>query len=160
MNMFLNLERLISPALVERLGWVLVHSLWQFAILAILAGVLVRALRRNSATARYNVLVITMALSVAAPVATWLLQPDGTRSGQVARSNVEVPEFKPEAEVVQAMAIAPSSEELLTAPPGKPAKITEKTAAFTPPITLETPVLPEAAPTPGGLVRVQSALRP
>ena len=31
---------------VERLGWVLVHSLWQFALVALLAGAIVRALRR------------------------------------------------------------------------------------------------------------------
>ena len=66
----------ISESVVERLGWVLVHSLWQFALVALLAGALVRALRRRSAATRYGVLVGAMAVSLTAPVATWMLQPD------------------------------------------------------------------------------------
>ena len=46
----------ISPMVVERLGWVLVHSLWQFALIALLASVTVRLLRRHSAALRYGVL--------------------------------------------------------------------------------------------------------
>ena len=64
---------------VERLGWVLVHSLWQFALMALLAGVTVRALRRRSAALRYVVLVAAMAVSVAAPVMTWMCSPNGER---------------------------------------------------------------------------------
>lgn len=62
--------------LVERLGWVLVHSLWQFALVALLAGVIVRTMRRSSAATRYGVLAVAMAVSVAAPVETWMLQPN------------------------------------------------------------------------------------
>ena len=42
MNALLRFEWLGADAVVERLGWVLVHSLWQFAIVALLAGVAVR----------------------------------------------------------------------------------------------------------------------
>jgi beta-lactamase regulating signal transducer with metallopeptidase domain/tetratricopeptide (TPR) repeat protein len=58
---------------IERLGWVLVHSLWQFTAVALLAGLTVLVLRRRSATLRYGLLVLAMAVSVAAPVATWFL---------------------------------------------------------------------------------------
>lgn len=58
--------------LVEQLGWMLIHSLWQFAILAWLAGITVRLLGRRSAALRYGILVIAMAILVMAPVATWL----------------------------------------------------------------------------------------
>ncbi|HEV3025198.1 MAG TPA: M56 family metallopeptidase, partial [Pirellulales bacterium] len=64
-----------SHSVVERLGWVLVHSLWQFGLVALLARVTLRALRQSSAAARYAVLVAAMAVSVAAPAATWVLQP-------------------------------------------------------------------------------------
>jgi beta-lactamase regulating signal transducer with metallopeptidase domain/WD40 repeat protein len=73
MNQVLAFEWPFSESVVERLGWVLVHSFWQFALVALLAGVTVRALRRNSATTRYSLLVVAMAVAVAAPVATWLL---------------------------------------------------------------------------------------
>jgi beta-lactamase regulating signal transducer with metallopeptidase domain len=66
----------ISESVVERLGWVLVHSLWQFALAALLAGACVRALHRRSAATRYRVLVVALAVSLTAPVATWMVQPD------------------------------------------------------------------------------------
>ena len=40
--------------MVERLGWVLVHSLWQFALVALVAGTVVRAMRRYSAAELRN----------------------------------------------------------------------------------------------------------
>ncbi len=64
-----------SQIVVERIGWMLVHSLWQFALVALLAGALVQAMRHRSAGMRYGVLVVAMTVSVAAPVATWLLLP-------------------------------------------------------------------------------------
>jgi beta-lactamase regulating signal transducer with metallopeptidase domain len=54
---------------------VLLHSLWQFALLALAAGATARTLRRSSAAARYAMFSATLALAVAAPVGTWLLQP-------------------------------------------------------------------------------------
>jgi hypothetical protein len=68
-----------SEAAIERLGWVLVHSLWQLAAAAMLAGVVVRTMRRNSAAARYTLLVFAMALAAAAPVATGIFLPDDAR---------------------------------------------------------------------------------
>ncbi|HEY2249781.1 MAG TPA: hypothetical protein VGH74_01925, partial [Planctomycetaceae bacterium] len=64
-----------SDAVVERLGWILVHSLWQFTLVALLAAAIVRALRRSSAKLRYLVLVVAMGVSVGVPVLTWMLQP-------------------------------------------------------------------------------------
>lgn len=64
-----------SFALVDHLGWVLIHSLWQFAAIALAAGLIVWTLRRSSATARYAVEVVAMGLVVAAPVITWGVLP-------------------------------------------------------------------------------------
>ncbi len=64
---------------IERLGWVLVHSLWQFALVALLASAIVRAMRRSSSAVRYGVLVVAMAVMVVVPVATWLLLPNDSR---------------------------------------------------------------------------------
>jgi len=75
MKVLLGFAWPISESVVERLGWVLVHSLWQFALAALLAGLAVRTLRRRSAATRYGVLVVALAVAVAAPVATWMLQP-------------------------------------------------------------------------------------
>ena len=64
MNVLLAFAWPISESLVERLGWVLVHSLWQFALAALLASVAVRALRRRSAATRYGVLVVALAMAL------------------------------------------------------------------------------------------------
>src|SRR5262245_57546531 len=77
----------LSESVVERLGWVLVHSLWQFALVALLAGAWGRALRRHSATTRYGVLVVAMAVSLAAPLATWRLQPDNAPDRSAGRDD-------------------------------------------------------------------------
>jgi beta-lactamase regulating signal transducer with metallopeptidase domain len=65
----------LSSEMIERLGWVLVHSVWQFAVVAIVAGMLVAVLRRRTATSRYAVLVTAMLLIVAVPCATWMMIP-------------------------------------------------------------------------------------
>ncbi|MDB5336402.1 MAG: TonB domain/peptidase domain protein [Planctomycetaceae bacterium] len=66
----------ISQAIVERLGWVLVHSLWQFILVALVAEVAMRGMRRNSSAARYGVLVVALLASVSLPATTCILQGD------------------------------------------------------------------------------------
>jgi beta-lactamase regulating signal transducer with metallopeptidase domain len=66
------LQFLTHSGWVERVGWVLVHSLWQFAILAIMAIVARRAFHRRSAALRYRTLLAAMLVLVALPVVTWL----------------------------------------------------------------------------------------
>jgi hypothetical protein len=57
---------------VDRFGWVLVHSLWQFVLLALGALVLQRVMLRCSAVARYWTLLLMMCAMTLAPVATWI----------------------------------------------------------------------------------------
>jgi beta-lactamase regulating signal transducer with metallopeptidase domain len=64
------LQLLMQSTWADRIGWVLVHSLWQFALVALLAVVLQGALKRCSASTRYRALLAAMALVVAVPVAT------------------------------------------------------------------------------------------
>ncbi|TYZ05806.1 M48 family metalloprotease [Hymenobacter lutimineralis] len=49
------LEQTLSPALVRALGWTLVHSLWQGAVVALALGGLLLLLRKHSADVRYRV---------------------------------------------------------------------------------------------------------
>lgn len=59
--------------LVERTGWMLLHSVWQFAFLALLLVVLERVLAKRSSTARYVTASIALCLMVASSVATYAL---------------------------------------------------------------------------------------
>lgn len=64
-----------SFALVDHLGWVLIHSLWQFAAIALVAGLVVWMLRRSTSTTRYAVWVIALGWAVTAPGVTWMVLP-------------------------------------------------------------------------------------
>ena len=47
------IEQILSPELLQALGWTLVHSLWQAALFALLLGVAFLLLRKYSARIRY-----------------------------------------------------------------------------------------------------------
>ncbi|MDA1230343.1 MAG: M56 family metallopeptidase [Planctomycetota bacterium] len=79
----------LSPEVIERLGWVLIHSLWQFAVVAILSAVIVSMLRHRSATMRYGVLVVAMSMMVIAPFVTWTLIPANSVSPTASASGYE-----------------------------------------------------------------------
>lgn len=74
MNGFRAIGLPVSESLTERLGWVLVHSLWQFTLIALLAGILLRLMQRNSSEARSGVLIGLLVLSLGVPLATWKIQ--------------------------------------------------------------------------------------
>jgi uncharacterized protein involved in exopolysaccharide biosynthesis/Zn-dependent protease with chaperone function len=82
MNALLDL---LSQPLTHRLGWVLVHSLWQGALAAALFGLLRTVLRRRSAQTRYVAGCVVLLALALAPVVTFLTLPgqasDSTGTG-------------------------------------------------------------------------------
>ena len=79
-ELFVNsVARLQSLALVERIGWLLVHSLWQFALVLALAALLDRLLRRASAATRYAWLLCALLSVAVLPALTWQLLPQPAR---------------------------------------------------------------------------------
>ena len=79
-----------AELIVNRLGWVLVHSTWQFVVLALVAMALLRGMRKSSAAARYLALLGVMWFVAIAPVATWFVLPSEVPSHSNAAS------FEPE----------------------------------------------------------------
>ena len=67
------LESVTSARLLEALGWALVNFLWQGATIGIVAAMVLLALRRCSANARYLVCCAALALMAIAPVATFFI---------------------------------------------------------------------------------------
>lgn len=65
----------IPSSLIEHAGWVLLHSVWQFATIAALIFVGNRLLKNASASARYMLLLSGLLLVTVAPVATWFVLP-------------------------------------------------------------------------------------
>jgi hypothetical protein len=56
------LEFLPQSTWTDRIGWVLIHSLWQFATAALFAIALQWTLRRRPATTRYMALLLVHAV--------------------------------------------------------------------------------------------------
>lgn len=72
MNAITLLESPAFHAHMERIGWVLVHSLWQFALVAALAGAVLQLTTRCSAQLRSAALLALLLVMIACPVATWM----------------------------------------------------------------------------------------
>src|SRR5437588_8933960 len=73
----------LSDTFIERLGWVLLHSVWLFALIALVVMVLERAMRRISSGARYGVFLLALAGMTLAPAATWLVLPGDSKLPEV-----------------------------------------------------------------------------
>lgn len=68
----MNLEILTNSRLIENLGWTLLHSLWQIALIALVLFLLLRILRRFSANARYLASVFALVFAFVLSVATFV----------------------------------------------------------------------------------------
>lgn len=95
-------QALLAAPLVESIGWALVHSTWQIALVAALFAVAQFALRRHSAALRYALgctALGTMAMVVAATVClVWTTLGDRSRPASIAaapRSVVVEPAIDP-----------------------------------------------------------------
>lgn len=74
MNEFFR--RVFSAEAIESIGWVLVHTFWQFSAIVLLAWAIDCILQKNSARLRYFSLLSMLLLVTAAPIATWWLSTD------------------------------------------------------------------------------------
>ena len=68
----MNWELLANSKLIENLGWTLLHSLWQIALIAFVLLAALRILREFSANARYTAAVFALVFASLLPVATFV----------------------------------------------------------------------------------------
>ena len=61
---------LVNCPLTHQIGWALLHSLWQGALVGAIFALLRFALRRRSASARYLAGCLSLGVLLAAPVLT------------------------------------------------------------------------------------------
>ena len=67
------MDTIFSQPFVEKLGWTLLHFVWQGAAVALLLALLLRILRGSTANLRYIISCAALALMILAPVATILM---------------------------------------------------------------------------------------
>jgi len=95
----------MSRAVVWKLGWVLVHSLWQVAAVAVVLAVVLGLLRKASANARYLASCGALILMVAFAVATmWLVEAPGTNAVSTMATALPDSGIQPSADVVPSTA--------------------------------------------------------
>jgi beta-lactamase regulating signal transducer with metallopeptidase domain len=142
------------PEWMGRLGWTLVHSLWQLTGVAVIAALLEIFLRRRSANVRYIAAVAVLAAMVVPPCVTWTLIDVSQLAGTVAADPIGgrlAPPVQPSEKPAQP--IKNSSESRLPpALPGQPLAALDpnpsrKTGRTTSPLPPEVPsnvILPKA----------------
>ena len=65
------------PLLADRLGWMLIHSLWQFSLAALFLWMALWFTSSFSSRARYVLCLIALCAAVCLPVVTWFQLSDG-----------------------------------------------------------------------------------
>src|SRR5215213_5818287 len=73
MNAFPSPYALLGEPMVQRVGWALVHSLWQGLVVAALLAAALRVLRDRTAAARYAACCAALALFALSPLLTLAL---------------------------------------------------------------------------------------
>lgn len=75
-------ELFSTAGAVERVGWVLVHSLWQFAVVAAVAAAVTAVLHGLGPVVRHAILASGLVAMAVLPVVTWwAVDVTPTRSG-------------------------------------------------------------------------------
>jgi beta-lactamase regulating signal transducer with metallopeptidase domain len=69
---------MLTSPVVQRLGWTLVHSLWQGAAIAVVLGVVLRVLRRGTPPSRYAAGCAAMLALAALPILTFFVLSGST----------------------------------------------------------------------------------
>ena len=70
------LSDVLSSTTAGRLGWTLLHSVWQFACIAVVLWAALTVLRRRSANVRYLVACLALLATLASSAVTFHLVPD------------------------------------------------------------------------------------
>ena len=149
------LEDFATSVWVERVGWTLLHSLWQIFLIVSAYYLLSFQLRKNSAFSRYITGCTALVAILVAPLATFCLLPDQ----QVAVARVvdqESDEVSPPP--LNDISISPNTVELNTVEP----RFAES-GAFGPEVSLSSAyVAPTAEPVevPAEIEKIAAAMRP
>lgn len=107
--MMLTLLQFLRQPAIERMGWTLLHFLWQGSAIAAVFGVGLLALRRRSANAKYLAGCLAMLLMMLTPIATFFLT-EKTKSHVAASSNITL-------NTIMAASIDPQPTPAMTAVP-------------------------------------------
>ena len=75
------LQSIIENPVFTRLGWVLLHSIWQVAAMALLLAVVLSVCRKHGARASYSACCAALLLTIVLPAITFFLVPGHSDTG-------------------------------------------------------------------------------
>ncbi len=110
----MNLQQILSSDLAARLGWTLLHSLWQGAAVALVLVVTMRLLRFHSPPLRYSAALGSLAVLLIAMGMTFagsgpVRQDQSVASATIARVEASAPSGPPSDPTVAAVSLPTSS---------------------------------------------------
>lgn len=124
-KILLEAGELLSHPAAQRLGWTLLHFLWQGTALALALGVALLLLPRGKPNVRYAAACLTLLMMAIAPVGTFFAispssepessEPESAELGEITRSLAE-PDFGRDVEGV-AVAMEPAPADVALLPP-------------------------------------------
>ena len=120
-KIILEAGELLSHPAAQRLGWVLLHFLWQGAALALALGVALLLLPRGKPNARYAAACLTMLMMAIAPVGTFFaispsIESEASELGETTRSLAE-PDAEPDVEATVVAMVPPPGDGAFLPPP-------------------------------------------
>ncbi len=86
-----TLTAFLSEQTVQRIGWVLVHFLWQGCVIMALMGCALKTLSKTSSNTRYLTACIGLSLMVLAPVVTFMMLDNHTPAAAGEIAPVQIP---------------------------------------------------------------------
>lgn len=150
----------VDAAWIERLGWTLIHTVWQFALIALLAAVLHWSLRRRSARARYATGVVLLGAMAVSPCVTCYVV-DVSRPSEVKHSRIDqtrTPDETPSSNA-SPFSRSPMDESAISEPPVHGATPPRRRAAV-PLATVPAHVVPHERPSLSWVAVFRSTLSP
>lgn len=79
----MGISRELSDTLIGSFSWTLVHSLWQGAIVAIVAGLVLVATKKTSAAIRYNLILFLFAIFLLTTISTFIYEFNASSGSEV-----------------------------------------------------------------------------
>lgn len=90
----MNWEILTNSKLIENLGWTLVHSIWQIALVAFVLFLMLRFFKNLTANARYLFSVFALCFAFALPLATFVWQANNAGQNQLTEKAFDAEDFQ------------------------------------------------------------------
>jgi len=105
------LENILSQEIVQRLGWTLLHFIWQAVVVSVLLAILLRALCKSSANLRYIISCLALVLIILLPAITIKLIPVSVPQSEqrTAQNLIEGTESRLQEEKIKSSVLHPPS---------------------------------------------------